>query len=57
MSAVIAVVLGLNSCLEKLPGDYILEEEAMQTLSDAEQTLTGIYTAYPKTFTFYIFCV
>ena len=42
----IAVVLGLNSCLEKLPGDYILEEEAMQTLSDAEQTLTGIYTAY-----------
>ena len=46
MSAVIAVVLGLNSCLEKLPGDYILEEDAMQTLSDAEQTLTGIYTAY-----------
>ena len=46
MSAVIAVLLGLNSCLEKLPGDYILEEEAMQTLSDAEQTLTGIYTAY-----------
>ena len=45
-AAVIAVALGLNSCLEKLPGDYILEEEAMQTLSDAEQTLTGIYTAY-----------
>ena len=46
MTAVIAVAFGLNSCLEKLPGDYILEEEAMQTLSDAEQTLTGIYTAY-----------
>ena len=46
MAAVIAVAFGLNSCLEKLPGDYILEEEAMQTLSDAEQTLTGIYTAY-----------
>ena len=46
MTAVIAVAFGLNSCLEKLPGDYILEEDAMQTLSDAEQTLTGIYTAY-----------
>ena len=46
MAAVLAVAFGLNSCLEKLPGDYILEEEAMQTLSDAEQTLTGIYTAY-----------
>lgn len=46
MAAVIAVALSLTSCLEKLPGDYILEEDAMQTLSDAEQTLTGIYTAY-----------
>ena len=46
MTAVIAVAFGLTSCLEKLPGDYILEEDAMQTLSDAEQTLTGIYTAY-----------
>ncbi len=46
MAAVIAVTLSLTSCLEKLPGDYILEEDAMQTLSDAEQTLTGIYTAY-----------
>ena len=46
MTAVIAVAFGLNSCLEKLPGDYILEEDAMQTLSDAEQTLTGIYAAY-----------
>ena len=45
-AAVIAVVFSLNSCLEKLPGDYILEEEGMQTFADAEQTLTGIYTAY-----------
>ena len=45
-AAVIAVALGLSSCLEKLPGDYILEEEGMQTFADAEQTLTGIYTAY-----------
>lgn len=46
VAAVIAVALSLNSCLEKLPGDYILEEEGMQTFADAEQTLTGIYTAY-----------
>ena len=46
MAAVLAVVFCLNSCLEKIPGDYIPEEEGMQTLNDAEQTLTGIYTAY-----------
>ena len=46
MTAVIAVAFSLTSCLEKLPGDFILEEEGMKTLSDAEQTLTGIYTAY-----------
>ena len=45
-AAVIAVAFGLSSCLEKLPGDYILEEEGMKTFADAEQTLTGIYTAY-----------
>ena len=41
-AAVIAVAFSMTSCLEKLPGDYILEEEGMKTLSDAEQTLTGI---------------
>ena len=46
MAAVTAVVLGLSSCLEKVPGDYIPESESMQTLNDAEQILTGIYTAY-----------
>ena len=45
-AAVIAVAFSMTSCLEKLPGDYILEEEGMKSLSDAEQTLTGIYTAY-----------
>lgn len=44
--AVIALAFSMTSCLEKLPGDYILEDEGMKTLSDAEQTLTGIYTAY-----------
>ena len=37
-----AVALGLNSCLEKIPGDYILEEDTMNTVADAEQILTGI---------------
>ena len=45
-AAVIAVALGLSSCLEKIPGDYIPEEEGMKTFNDAEQILTGIYTAY-----------
>ena len=46
LSAIAAVALGMSSCLEKLPGDYILEEEGMKTFEDAEQTLTGTYTAY-----------
>lgn len=46
LAAVAAVVFAASSCLEKLPGDFILEEEGMKTFSDAEQTLTGIYTAY-----------
>ena len=45
-AAVIAVALGMVSCLEKLPGDAIPEDKGMKTFSDAEQTLTGIYSAY-----------
>ena len=44
--AATAVALGLTSCLEKTPGDYIPETESMETLNGAEQVLTGIYTAY-----------
>ena len=44
--AVAAVALGLTSCLEKTPGDYIPETESMNSLNGAEQVLTGIYTAY-----------
>ena len=46
VAAVIAVAFSLTSCLEKIPGGYIPESEGMQTFADAEQTLTGIYTAY-----------
>ena len=46
LTAAFVLAFSLDSCLEKLPGDYILEEEGMKTFSDAEQTLTGIYTAY-----------
>ena len=45
-AAVFAVALGLSSCLEKIPGDYILEEDTMNTVAEAEQILTGIYSAY-----------
>lgn len=44
--AVIAAVLMMNSCLEKMPGDYIPEEEAMTSVDGAEQIVTGIYAAY-----------
>ena len=44
--AVFAAALSMTSCLEKIPGDYIPEKEGMKTLPDAEQTLTGIYSAY-----------
>ena len=44
--AALAVSFSLCSCLEKIPGDYILEEETMNSVSDAEQILTGIYSAY-----------
>lgn len=36
----------VTGCLEKEPGDYIPESDAMKTFNDAEQTLTGIYSAY-----------
>lgn len=45
-AAVIAVASIATACLEKIPGDYIPEEKGMKTFSDAEQTLTGIYSAY-----------
>ena len=45
-AAVIAIASCMTSCLEKLPGDAIPEAEGMKTFNDAEQTLTGIYTAW-----------
>lgn len=45
-AAVIAAASFATSCLEKIPGDFIPEEKGMKTLSDAEQTVTGIYSAY-----------
>ena len=46
MMSLIVIVFGVSSCLEKIPGDYILEDESMKSLEDAEQIVTGIYTAY-----------
>lgn len=40
------LAFGMISCLEKLPGDAIPEGDGMKTFNDAEQTLTGIYSAY-----------
>ena len=44
-AATAAAVLSLNSCLEKNPGDYILIGDGMASVSDAEQTVNGIYKA------------
>ncbi len=41
-----AAFLALPSCLDKYPGDAILEKDSMKTLSDAEQTLVGIYASF-----------
>jgi hypothetical protein len=46
VAAVIAVAFGMSACLSKMPGDAIPESEGMKTFSDAEQTLTGIYSSY-----------
>lgn len=40
------IVAGATSCLEKYPGDAIPESKAMKTLSDAEQSLIGIYASF-----------
>lgn len=41
--AAILLLSGTTSCLDKLPGSSIPEDEAMQTFNDAEQVVTGIY--------------
>ena len=46
MMSIVAIAFSVSSCLEKLPGDYILEDQSMKSLDDAEQIVTGIYTAY-----------
>ena len=40
-----ALSAGATSCLEKMPASAIPEDEAMMTFAEAEQTLTGIYSA------------
>ncbi len=39
-----------TSCLEKYPSDSLLESESMQTLSDAEQALNGIYSTMKSSY-------
>lgn len=43
MALALVVCLGMNSCLDKEPGDFIKTEDAMTTYSEAEQVLVGIY--------------
>ena len=38
--------LFFSSCLEKLPSNAIIDEDAIQTISDAEQVMNGVYAAF-----------
>ena len=38
--------LFFSSCLDKTPSDAIIDDEAIQTISDAEQLVNGIYAAF-----------
>ncbi len=42
----LALSLSLSSCLEKLPTDALLEQDAMTSLTDAELTVNGIYAGF-----------
>ncbi len=46
----LAVTTLSTSCLEKYPSDSLLESESMQTLSDAEQTLNGVYATMKSSY-------
>lgn len=50
--AAIAVLLTSVSCLEKYPSSSITEENAMQTLNDAEQHVNGIYASLKSDYLF-----
>lgn len=45
ISAIALAVLCSSSCLDKYPGSYIYEKDAMKTYSDAQQHLDGIYAS------------
>lgn len=45
LALVTAAAISSWSCLEKLPQSAIRQDEAIETFSDAEQALTGIYNA------------
>lgn len=45
-AALTAAALTLSSCLEKYPEDAIPEDKALRTLSDANQAVIGIYSAF-----------
>ena len=45
IAAISAFLASTVSCLEKYPGMYIPEDEAMQTFEDAEQHIIGIYSS------------
>ena len=43
---ILAASLMLSSCLDKMPGDYIPIDKGMQSVTDAEQIVNGIYNTF-----------
>ena len=43
---ILAASLMLSSCLDKEPGDYIPIDKGMQSVTDAEQIVNGIYNTF-----------
>lgn len=46
IASALIILAGAQSCLEKYPGDALLEKDAMRSISDAEQSLIGIYSSF-----------
>jgi hypothetical protein len=46
LAAALTLTLPLSSCLDKFPDDAIVDTKAIETLSDAQQAVDGIYASF-----------
>ena len=45
-AAIFFSLLMLSSCLDKVPGDYVPVDRGMETVTDAEEIVNGIYNTF-----------